>query len=88
MTVGVDEQTEETALLLYPNPSSGIFQMISNAANPMEVTVFNMMGQTVFTGSNVTNNSVIDLQGVENGLYSIRFYNYELNLLRQVIIVK
>lgn len=88
MTVGLEETSEETVLLLYPNPSNGIFQMISNVENPMEVTVFNMIGQTVYSKSNITNNSVINIEGVESGLYSIRFHNEELNLLRQVIITK
>lgn len=88
MTVGLDEQADETVLLLYPNPSNGVFHMISSAENPMEVTVFNVMGQTVYSASNITNNSIINIDGVENGMYYVRFYNEELNLLRQVIITK
>lgn len=89
MTVGIEDATaKEIVLLLYPNPSNGEFRMISNVESPMEVNVFNMMGQTIYTSSNVKNNSVIDLQGVENGLYSIRFHNDELNVLRQVIVAR
>lgn len=87
ITVGVNDlEEQQTVLLLYPNPSNGEIQMITNAENPMEVTVFNMMGQTVYTAGNVSANSIIDLQGVKNGLYQVRFYNEELNILRQVVV--
>jgi hypothetical protein len=45
-TVGVEDQNEEeNTLIIYPNPSVGIFQMISNIEQPMEVSVFNSMGK-------------------------------------------
>jgi hypothetical protein len=87
--VGLEQEMEkENVLLLYPNPSNGIFQMISDVEAPMEVTVFNAMGQMMLTTGNVTANTSIDLRGLNNGLYSIRFYNNDLNILRQVIIQK
>jgi hypothetical protein len=36
----------------------------------------------------MTSNDVIDLSGVENGLYQIRFYNEDVNLMRQVVVQK
>jgi hypothetical protein len=53
---------------------------------PMGVSVFNAMGQMVYSEGTVTNNTIIDLSGVTNGLYSIRFHNEKINLFRQVII--
>lgn len=86
ITVGVDDLENQVALLLYPNPSNGEFQMITNVEQPMELTVFNMLGQTVYSAGNVTSNTVIDLTGVKNGLYQVRFFNEEVNLLRQIVI--
>lgn len=83
-----DEITKGNVLLLYPNPSAGVFQLISDVEQPMEVTVFNTMGQMVYSLGSVTNHSSIDLQSLRNGLYSIRFFNHELNVVRQVIIQK
>ena len=89
LTVGLEEEMEaENTLVVYPNPSTGVFQMISDVDQPMEVSVFNAMGQLIYSAANVTNNSVIDLTGVTNGLYSVRFHNEKINLLRQVIIQK
>ena len=89
ITVGINEETEkENTLILYPNPSTGSFQLISDVEHPMEVSIFNAMGQLIHSEGNVTNNTTLDLNGVSNGLYSIRFQNEELNLLRQVIIQK
>ncbi len=87
MAVGMsDSETEETVLLLYPNPSTGQFQMITNVTSPMEITVFNVSGQTVFSKANVTSNDIVDITGVDNGMYYIRFSTDEMNLLRHVII--
>lgn len=87
MTVGIEDQDEqEHTLIIYPNPSTGIFQMISDVEQPMGVSVFNAMGQMVYSEGTVTNNTIIDLSGVTNGLYSIRFHNEKINLIRQVII--
>ena len=87
ITVGLDDSAEkEAVLLLYPNPSSGMFQLIANAENPMEVSVLNMMGQTIYSRSNVTNNTIIDLGDTETGIYLVRFFNQELNVIRQVVV--
>lgn len=87
MVVGLEEPDgNEPLLLLYPNPSSGQIQMISDVVQPMEVTVFNIIGQTVYTRRNMTNNDVINLSAVENGLYQVRFFNERVNLLKQVVV--
>ncbi|MCF8462060.1 MAG: T9SS type A sorting domain-containing protein [Flavobacteriales bacterium] len=89
ITVGIDGEVEkENTLILYPNPSTGSFQLISDVEHPMQVSIFNAMGQLIHSEGNVTNNTTLDLRGVSNGLYSIRFHNEDLNLLRQVIIQK
>jgi hypothetical protein len=89
MVVGLDEEADkEPVLLLYPNPSAGQFQLISDSKFPLEVTVFNVVGQMVFSNGNMNNNDVIDLGNVENGLYYVRFYNEDVRLVRQVIVQK
>lgn len=87
--VGLENEVEKgNVLLLYPNPSAGVFQLISNVEQTMEVSVFNTMGQMVHSQANFSNHSTMDLQGLSNGLYSVRFYNQDLNVVRQVIIQK
>ena len=87
ITVGLDEQEpEETVLILYPNPSNGVFQLICNSVESMQMEVFNTMGQLVHSNSNITSSTTVNLNRVRNGLYSIRFHNKELNILRNVII--
>jgi hypothetical protein len=87
--VGLEDEVEEgNVLLLYPNPSAGVFQLISNVEQAMELSVFNTMGQIVYSQANFSNHSTMDLQGLNNGLYSVRFYNQDLNVVRQVVIQK
>ena len=47
-----------------------------------------MMGQVVFTKGNVTNNATIALDELKNGIYLVRFYNQEVNVVRQLILQK
>ncbi len=84
--VGIATEPEQHVVLLYPNPSSGAVQFISNVKNPLEVSVVNMMGQVIMTKGNVTNNSTIALDHLTNGIYLIRFANEEVNAVRQVIL--
>lgn len=89
ITVGLEQAMEAAhVLIVYPNPSTGVLRTLTDVENPMDVSVFNTMGQMVYSKANVTANEVIDLSGFTNGLYSVRFHNKEVNLLRQVIIQK
>jgi hypothetical protein len=86
--VGVETEAENHVVLLYPNPSTGAVQFISNVKNPLEVSLVNMMGQVVFTKGNVTNNATIALDKLTNGVYLVRFSNQEVNVVRQLILQK
>jgi hypothetical protein len=86
--VGAETEAENYVVLLYPNPSTGVVQFISNVNNPSEVSVVNMMGQVVFTKGNVTNNATIALDQLTNGVYLVRFSNQEVNVVRQLILQK
>ena len=87
MAVGVNEEVSaEPVLLLYPNPSAGQFQMITNLTEPALVEVFSVSGQLIHVSANTTSNEVIDVTGADNGIYYVRFTTSQLNLMRQIII--
>ncbi|HLO89569.1 MAG TPA: T9SS type A sorting domain-containing protein [Lentimicrobium sp.] len=58
-------------LLLFPNPSDGIFR-ISTDSELLSVTVYNLQGQTVYTGHlEDTRSKEIDLESLPVGIYYI-----------------
>jgi len=57
---------------IYPNPSSGKFQIKTNAV-PTELIVYNVMGEEVFrTTTAGEQNPVIDISGQAEGVYLLR----------------
>ncbi len=67
------DEVASKAINIYPNPSSGLFN-ISNAANA-NIKVYNSLGQVVAETIAETNNSVIDLSHCANGTYLIKIVN-------------
>lgn len=76
-------------LLIYPNPSNGIFQLtfenmqITNA----KLEIYNVLGVKVYTASNVQQQMQIDLSSASKGLYFVRVYS-EGKMVNQKIIIR
>ena len=86
--VGISESINNPVLIVYPNPSVGNFQLISDSQLPLLLDVFDTTGKLVASKSNVQSNSTINLSVLQNGIYYLRFVNDESSLTRQVIIQK
>jgi len=62
------------AVGLYPNPTSGILNLVLNkTSGDAVVTIYNMQGQTVFTADNLNSSTslVLDLSYLNNGAYTV-----------------
>lgn len=59
---------------IYPNPNNGVFSvMISGSSAPLEVLVFNIIGEKVFELPVLGDHGAkIDLSGLEKGLYVVQ----------------
>jgi PKD repeat protein len=68
--LGLDE-TANTALALYPNPTSSVVKVI-NITEEVTFTVYAVNGKVVSTGSLSPNATEIDLSMVENGMYMVQ----------------
>nr|AEA42323.1 hypothetical protein Fluta_0314 [Fluviicola taffensis DSM 16823] len=66
-----------TPVEIYPNPSNGIFTLSDNYKGT-SYEVFNSLGQTILTD----NQALIDLSGMENGVYLLRFLNSNSEIIR------
>lgn len=69
--VGVDEISKQTdALLLYPNPSSGIFYItINHEINDGKIILINSLGQNVFEQKLAKWTNKITIEGLSQGLF-------------------
>jgi Secretion system C-terminal sorting domain len=62
------EETQNTKLSIYPNPSNGVFQIESNE-EISDIEVYSMDGQLVLQANDA---SIIDLTNFVNGIYIVR----------------
>ena len=76
----VENKSIASLISAYPNPTSGFITLeLENVQSELSISVYNLMGQTVYTNSiqqlNVTEN--IDLSQYSNGIYFIQLATQE-----------
>jgi hypothetical protein len=71
---------------VYPNPTNGVFTIELNGNAKYDVTVNNVLGQTVYTTSTTAMKTTIDLSGFEKGIYTIELKNNTSTYTEKVIV--
>lgn len=72
MAVGINELAYTKGNVnLYPNPSSGIFRIDVGETNPSKISIFNALGEQIFTKRGTFNEAdfVINMEGQKAGVY-------------------
>ncbi len=79
-----------TSILVYPNPSSGIFKMeLSGIINEPSVEVYNVLGEKVFSQFPIDNPKFsIDLSNQTSGVYFYRVLTKNVSLVGEGKIIK
>ena len=80
LLVGQTLQNGGIPFEIYPNPSSGIYQVKGMGT----VTVFNALGELILT-QNILGNSIIDLRTQANGIYSLQLQTEKGTLISKLI---
>lgn len=78
-------ENDEMAVLIYPNPTSGILNV--QTKNNLDITIFDLTGKQVFNTTNVSNGNQIDLSALHTGLYLVKM-NDGINNSTQKLIIK
>lgn len=69
---------------VYPNPSTGIFNI--NTENPVTVTVTDLLGKVVYTKNNVSRDNSIDLSGLQRGVYMAQIADGNATATEKIIL--
>ncbi|MBS1616174.1 MAG: T9SS type A sorting domain-containing protein [Bacteroidetes bacterium] len=70
-----------------PNPGSGLFQISTQAAAPIEaIAVYNLPGQLIFTAKPLAPQATIDLSTQPKGLYIIKLRCAQQELTQKLIV--
>jgi hypothetical protein len=71
--VGIAEAENAGDLQVYPNPSTGMLTITAKDLDPQnELSIYNYLGQEVYTRSNVQALTTVDLSGRDKGLYFLK----------------
>ena len=73
-TVNADGISNDKKLIVYPNPSNGIFMFILPEETDFEIEILNVYGHKI---KNTFNSKQIDLRNQNNGIYFYRIYTSE-----------
>jgi len=82
---GVDENSANNDVSIYPNPNNGIFTLTVKAKNVL-VKVMNTQGQVIFSKNNVNTNEQIDLSNNAKGIYFVTVTSNEAVTTQKVIV--
>jgi hypothetical protein len=88
-TVGVQENSLNNGLSIYPNPTSGIVNLEFAENTTATVDVFNVLGERVMTSTFNTNGvRSIDLGALNNGVYYLNVTAGSLTATRKITLSK
>ncbi len=85
-TTSVGEPTLKD-MVVYPNPSNGIFRIQTQVANDLDVQIFSVTGRQVYANPNYSGYDVIDISKQAAGQYIIKL-NDGTTMLTKLIIVR
>ena len=91
--LGVNEiKNNNNLILLYPNPTNGIFKIQANSHQPLvisQIEIYNVFGEKVYTTNNeLINHSTIDISDQPNGIYFLNILSNNKLFSKKIIIQK
>lgn len=86
-TTGVPETNSTVSMNVYPNPNEGVFtiEALSRNNNPVDVQIFNTLGQVIDAFRMNGTRHTIDISTYENGLYSVRISDGNSVMTQRVV---
>ncbi len=85
-TISAVTDVKQTIFNVYPNPSNGEFVIALDATAKYDVTVTNVLGQTVYATSTNTMATNIDLSNFDKGVYTVELKNNDATFTEKVIV--
>lgn len=87
--VSLPELTENNEILIFPNPSKGVFNVkVPEELNGCEVKIYDYTGQLIFNGLITSGEHNTDLTGFASGLYTIRIEAATRTISRTLVLDK
>ena len=85
-TISSVSDIKQSIFNVYPNPSNGVFVIELAAIEKYDVTVNNVLGQTVLSATTNGMSTTIDLSNFDKGVYTIELRNANVTYTEKVIV--
>jgi hypothetical protein len=81
--IAISNEKDEN-IHFYPNPTSNSINInFDDTQLPLEVNIYDLSGKLILQESVTESSEIIDIQGLENGLYLIKFTNKSKEIIQQ-----
>ena len=88
-SVGIKQTTIfDDNIVLSPNPSNGQFNLYNPDLKKLDVTVVNTLGQIVFKTTTANQQSVVNIEQFNNGIYFVKLKLDNQELIKKVVLAK
>ncbi len=85
--VSIDELKNEKELIIYPNPSTGIFNIKTDQNVNYNYEITNSIGQTILKGRlNEAKNQILNLSNLKKGTYIISVINQDKKVSKIIVL--
>ncbi len=71
---------------IYPNPTSGVFQISDSRFQIKSIKVMNILGETIYQSQINNQQSTIDLRGVDKGIYFVQVHTESGSVNKKIVI--
>jgi len=85
-SVNAVSDMKQTIFTTYPNPTNGIFTIKLGEVANYDVTVNNVLGQTVFSTTTNGMNTTIDLSSFDKGVYTVELKDENASYTEKIIV--
>ena len=85
---GIIENNYATTINVYPNPTSGFFNLKMSQVEKVQIKIYNIFGVCIYEDIRTSSNFQIDLSAQLNGIYYVQLKSEQGTMNKKIIIQK